>query len=340
MRFLTAVPLSHVAPPLATYLRFFPRLWQGKFFAVGTNDRSLSICSIDDAFFDPDTPPSARSQLVACVQRCPNYHLGSVYCVEWNHDGSLIATSGNDKRVRIAQFHEPNIPGREGERLTPCLLLEGHNGTIRDLSFGAGQCSGRVLTAGAGDCIVRVWNVEDASRREPELLLNGHTDAVWSVTVDATGRNALTASQDGIISIWDLRTGELAENLRRAERACSAEVWPSSPFHVGATYSDGAVVVWDVRSTSQPAEILFRHSKESRSIESVAQPAPMSVTSSFDGTAAVHTMRDTTFEDSYSLPHPGRVVRARWHPVHHSVLACTDSSVVMWVSPAANDTAN
>lgn len=311
----------------------------GKYFAVGTNDRSLSICCIEDGFFNDEYAPSERQNLVQCVQRCPNYHLGSVYCVEWNQDGSLVATSGNDKRVRIAQFHENDMPGRDGERLTPGLLLEGHNGTIRDLAFGVGHSSGRLITAGAGDCIVRVWNFQDPSRRDPEFLLSGHTDAVWSVTVDATGQNALTASQDGIVSIWDLRSGALSTNLRRAERACFAEIWPSSPFHVAATYNDGVVALWDVRSSAHPVSTLYRHEKECRSIESVASPSHLCATASFDGTVAVHAIDNSVgnfaFKDSYTLPHPGRAVRARWHPVEHALLACTDSSVVMWVPPGS-----
>ena len=78
------------------------------------------------------------------------------------------------------------------------------------------------------------------------------------------------------------------------------------------------------------------------------------VTSSFDGTAAVHEMCGSSggvnggfgggcggrggngngglwLQNSYSLAHPGRVVHATWNPAFHSVLACTDSSVIIWV---------
>ena len=92
----------------------------GRYFAVGTNDRSLSICRIDVEFFhhlratassssssssprqQQREPPRPARRVRAAVPELPRaavtYRLGA--------DSNLLATSGNDKRVRIAHFHD------------------------------------------------------------------------------------------------------------------------------------------------------------------------------------------------------------------------------------------
>ncbi len=78
------------------------------------------------------------------------HHKGSIYCLSWSPDGSLLATGSNDKTVRLMRFDRDACavgadPGSEVE-------LTMHDGTVRDCLFSAHDGGRTLVTAGAGDC--------------------------------------------------------------------------------------------------------------------------------------------------------------------------------------------
>ena len=71
---------------------------------------------------------------------------------------------------------------------------------------------GRRIVSGSGDIFasprdtsVRVWNVATG---EQLYRFDDHTDRVWDVAVDGSGRYAASASHDGTVRLYDLQTGE------------------------------------------------------------------------------------------------------------------------------------
>jgi WD40 repeat protein len=312
----------------------------GKFISVGTNDRALTICGLD---FNTDDASGANVAVVT-VLKVPGYHQGSVYSAEWSPDGSLLATAGNDKRVKVATFRSDDDAGR-GPHLAPCLTLDGHNGTVRDLAF---LDASRLVSAGAGDCAVRVWDVGEG-RADPLVVLTGHADAVWSVDAGGGGR-VLTAAADGCVKWWDLRGGHQAASavtFHGPGAACCAAAWPGSTQQVACSFRDGLVALFDARRPDRVLCELYRHAHEARSVEFRrgsfgARSAGACVTAAFDGTAAVHALGSDDdggfFAASASVRHDTtRVVRARWHPAELAFLSCTDSDVALWTGQVALD---
>jgi NACHT domain- and WD repeat-containing protein len=60
------------------------------------------------------------------------------------------------------------------------------------------------VSAGGADPRLRVW---DLGTGECLKVLEGHDNAVWTVSVAPDGRRALSGSQDGTLRLWDLPTG-------------------------------------------------------------------------------------------------------------------------------------
>ncbi len=76
-------------------------------------------------------------------------HPGGVTAVSVSHDGSLLATGGQDRVVRLWK--------RTGDRFEPVLAVSDLSGPVRGLQFGADD---RLLVLIAHERAVRVWDVD------------------------------------------------------------------------------------------------------------------------------------------------------------------------------------
>ncbi|PIK59155.1 putative WD and tetratricopeptide repeats protein 1, partial [Apostichopus japonicus] len=76
-------------------------------------------------------------------------HRGCVNCLEWNHDGSLLASGSDDLHAIIWD------PQRQKPK---CTLRTGHHGNIFSLKFLPNANDTSIVTA-AGDCKVHVHNI-------------------------------------------------------------------------------------------------------------------------------------------------------------------------------------
>ena len=117
-------------------------------------------------------------------------HLGSVYATSFSRDGKLIATASNDMTVKVVRLgtgggerknvHDDNegSDGRDGTvEDSRAVTFVGHEGTVRDVAF-CGDNS-RIVSGGAGDFHVRLWDVSVANEDSEALLtMQGHTNCI------------------------------------------------------------------------------------------------------------------------------------------------------------------
>jgi WD40 repeat protein len=67
-----------------------------------------------------------------------------------------------------------------------------------------GHRSGQIIVTGADDHLAHVWRI---STSKALLTLRGHNAPVDVIAVAATEQNAITASRDGNIRVWDIDNG-------------------------------------------------------------------------------------------------------------------------------------
>ncbi|RKO85214.1 WD40-repeat-containing domain protein, partial [Blyttiomyces helicus] len=121
-------------------------------------------------------------------------HEGVIFSMRWSENGKLIASSSDDRTVRIWETAPES-------RSRPRVLF-GHTARVWDCPI----VGDRVVTI-AEDSTCRVWNIEE---EECIACWEGHDGKnVWSVDVDPTHAIVVTGGGDSGIRLWSLSSLKL-----------------------------------------------------------------------------------------------------------------------------------
>lgn len=303
----------------------------GKLYAVGSNTKTLRICSypkIEDV--KDNSAPTAPTVLLKRTK----HHKGSIYCLAWSPAGDLLATGSNDKTVKLMAFntHACNLEGQEVE-------LTVHDGTVRDVCFieDTTNKTSLLVSGGAGDCKIYVT---DCIIGKTFQALSGHSGHVLSL-YNWGGAMFVSGSQDKTVRFWDLRTGGCVNIISppagqpsKGSAVASLAVDPSGRLLV-CGHDDGTCALHDVRG-SRALQRFTPHSSDVRSVR-FSPGAYYLLTAGYDGRVVLADLQGDLTCPLPSVPvarHPDKVISARWHPDDFSFLSTSaDKTAVLWTIP-------
>jgi WD40 repeat protein len=272
----------------------------GRMLAYGSNTRTLKVCVLPiaplaiasapagevDAQYRTEEDGEQTKPLEELFQR-PMHHAGSIYCISWSANGSMLATGSNDQRVKLIRVQQDSTgDGGSGSavggggrstigassKATDDFELcgegstdqPGHDGAVRGLCFSKlDHGEGSQLLSVEGGCgSLRVWDVMAGGRTGDSAslvsILDGHTGPVFCVQSPAGGCagaawQAVTGGGDKTVRVWDLRTDSCTSTIRTAAPVHAVCYHPTDPMLIATTTGlvDYACAVWDLRMSGE-----------------------------------------------------------------------------------------
>ena len=192
-------------------------------------------------------------------------HEGSVNSVAVSVDGSLIATAGDDKKVRLWNFSDGK----------PFKVFN-HNGPVSSVAFNR---EGTQIIATDGK-VARVWNIEsgqEASRFENEGSIN-------SVSLSPDGTMIATGDENNTIRVINILTGDEIASFNHNGRFISDVSFSHKGDRLATAGRDYSARVWDIASGDEVAH--FSHGGAVFSIDFSPDDTKI-VTGSHDTTARI-----------------------------------------------------
>ncbi|MBZ0306300.1 MAG: hypothetical protein K8I82_09555, partial [Anaerolineae bacterium] len=82
----------------------------------------------------------------------------------------------------------------------------------------------------------------------PDFVLEGHDDWICLMCYDPSRQRLASASTDGVIAVWDLKTGDEIADLDEHLEKVTGMVFSADGKHLVSCSWDGAVIVWELDS--------------------------------------------------------------------------------------------
>jgi WD40 repeat protein len=185
-------PVNGVEPNYPTGISFHP---DGRTLAVTLSGGRIGLWDLVD--------PGTAWQIL------PG-HDGVAIDVEFSPDGSVLATGGGDRLVKLWRVKDGVEVG----------VLTGNDAPVRRVAWSP---DGRTLATASQDTVVRLWEF-DGSRQLARL--DRHGAELNDVAFDPSGELVASVGADGTARLWDLVPDRAVEVLcRRLDRESLAEEW-------------------------------------------------------------------------------------------------------------------
>lgn len=213
-------------------------------------------------------------------------------------DAGFFISGSTDCMVKI---WDPSLRGSELR-----ATLRGHTRPIRAISSDRNK-----VVSGSDDQSVIVWDKQTSQLLEE---LKGHDAPVSGVRM-LSGERVLTASHDGTVKMWDVRTDTCVATVGRCSSAVLCMEYDDSTGILAAAGRDVVANIWDIRAGRQMHK-LAGHTKWIRSIRMAGDTV---LTGSDDWTARMWSLSRGSC-DAVLACHAGPILCVEYSPSDKGII--------------------
>ncbi|GAA3799864.1 hypothetical protein GCM10022226_19210 [Sphaerisporangium flaviroseum] len=196
-------------------------------------------------------------------------HAGRVTSLAFNHDGNMLASTGEDLTVRLWDV---------GARRQIGDPLPGHKDIAGKLTF---SNDGTTLAGSGDNGVVLLWDV--AARKQIGRLEHG--GGIEDLAFSPDGGILATAGNDGTIRLWKVSSGkQIGQPMRHGRSTVYAVAIDPGGEVVAGAGNDGTVSLWN----------MVTHKQIGRRIAATGYQTVQDVTFSPDGTMLATGAQDGT----------------------------------------------
>lgn len=291
-------------------------------------------------------------------------HAGEVYSLKFSPDGTVCASGSYDKTINFWRVY--------GEECENYMCLKGHKNAILEVHW---FTSGEKIISCSADKTVRGWDAETGVqikklsehtgivntccplRRGPNLFVSGADDStvkLWDMRVKKSvqtmsdkyqvlavafadaGDQVYSGGINNLVTIWDLRRGEIALTLPgHTEAVTGMRLSPDGNFLL-TNSMDNTLRVWDIRPYADEDNRCTKvfaghaHSFEKNLLRCDWSPDGSKVTGG-SADRMVYVWEASTRRLIYKLPgHTGSVNEVVFHPKEPIIGSCSsDRSIYL-----------
>ncbi|CAO3694663.1 unnamed protein product [Rhizopus stolonifer] len=199
---------------------------------------------------------------------------GDTHCIAASFNRSYIATSGEDKKVRL-------FDARTGNSLR---VLTGAVQTITSLAFNP---TDELIVGSSSDNSIKAWSL---STQRLVNTFTGHTDRVSAAKFSGDSTGLVTCSHDRTIRTWELERGYPLRTLYHFSICNDVCLMDPDGQTLISGHLDGGIRFWDTNKGSEIADLASVHSGQITSV-SMSPDGSSLLTNSRDNTLKIIDVR-------------------------------------------------
>ncbi len=167
-------------------------------------------------------------QKVAARQQIEG-HKRTINVLAFNNLGTLLATGGDDKTVKIWDANKHTLLSK----------LDDFDSYVTALNFHPNQ---QILACGDYDGNLQIYNVDTQSKRH---TVKAHDDEVKTVSFNFDGSELASGGRDGLVKIWDTQELKLKDTLDVANQSVISVIYSPDGNKLLVGLEDGTVKLFD-----------------------------------------------------------------------------------------------